>query len=532
MEGNVSKKKLSLKEFIWLGFNYTVGIGFVGNFAILSNIGKANSIGINAIWVFLIIGLVAGSCAWAFAKMAKIHNSDANGAAYIYVRTSFGRFWGWFVGFMQYVMLPFIITIQILMLIRGTFSPEFVKGNQWFTIHWGPFGDLFLDLIGIAIYLSAASVIFFGIKVYKRLAHGTGIIKWATAGLLIVAAFALAIQNGNTNWNYWTSKSELSFAGFMNTFTSCFFFFAGFEIFATAGKNIHNPEKNIGKGITSIILISTIFYIVISIIFFLAYAEFAQNMNVAAWDPFTSQVIKIGGPIIMIISGLALKINVAMQNALYGGTALQPLSKEGYISDKLFKLNNDGIPVKASLLNLAITSAMIILWLVIPDLIKGFWSLAHPNEEYASAFNISSLTTASSVLTIFIYMMVLIVVLKLNLTKKLKLNWYEKIIFPVVFLFLAVILVWHFYSLISETVDAILHQSEAEASAAIVGMAVEIAFILGSSIFAVCWYRWYYLPKYKKRLQENPDLQKELDRAFNFNQEHQDTLKTLEVINK
>lgn len=528
MEGNVSEKKLSLKEFIWLGFNYTVGIGFVGNFAILSNVGAVNSIGMHAIWVYLIIGFVAGNCAWAFAKMAKIHNSDANGAAYIYVRTTFGRFWGWFVGFMQYVMLPFIITIQIMMLIRGTFSADFVSGDQWYTIHWGAFGDFYLDLIGIVVYLAAASIIFFGIKIYKKIAHGTGIIKWATALCLIIAAFALAISNGSSSWNYWTSDghSPLSFAGFMNTFTSCFFFFAGFEVFATAGKNINNPEKNIGKGITLIILISTIFYIIVSIIFFLGYTSFAQNMNVGGWSSFHSKILLYGGPIIMIISGFALKINVAMQNALYGGTSLQPLSQEGYISDKLFNLNKDGLPVKASLLNLLITSAMIILWLVIPDLIKGFWLLSHPGQEYKSAFNISTLTTASSALTIFVYMMVLLVVFKLTLTKKLRLNWYEKIIFPVVFAFLALILVWHFYSLIKDTVSAI---GTPDANSQIVAMAVEFAFILGSSIFAVVWYALYYLPKYKKRLQKNPELQKELDRAFNFNEEHQAQLKALQT---
>lgn len=531
MEGNVSKKKLSLKEFIWLGFNYTVGIGFVGNFAILSNAGNANAIGMHAIWVYLIIGFVAGNCAWAFAKMAKIHNSDANGAAYIYVRTTFGRFWGWFVGFMQYVMLPFIITIQIMMLIRGTFSPDFVRDGSWYTLNWGAFSDFYLDLIGIAIYLAAASIIFFGIKIYKKIAHGTGIIKWATALCLIIAAFALAITHGSSNWEHWTNNSPLSFAGFMNTFTSCFFFFAGFEIFATAGKNINNPEKNIGKGITLIILISTIFYIIVSIIFFLAYSTFVQNMNVGAWDSFHSKILVYGGPIVMIISGFALKINVAMQNALYGGTSLQPLSQEGYISDKLFKLNKEGLPVKASLLNLLITSTMIILWLVIPDLIKGFWLLTHKGQTYQSAFNISTLTTASSALTIFVYMMVLLVVFKLTLKKKLRLNWYEKIIFPIVFAFLALILVWHFYSLIKDTVDAIGTTNE---SSQVVAMAVEFAFILGSSVFAICWYALYYLPKYKKRLQTNPELQKELDRAFDFNEEHQAELKALQpqTINK
>lgn len=528
MEGKVSKKKLSLKEFIWLGFNYTVGIGFVGNFAILSNIDAKNSIGMHAIWVYLIIGFIAGNCAWAFAKMAKIHNSDANGAAYIYVRTSFGRFWGWVVGFMQYVMLPFIITIQIMMLIRGTFSPEFTaSGDQvpWYTLHWGPFGDFYLDLIGIAIYLAAASVIFFGIKWYKKLAHGTGIIKWATAFFLIIAAFYLAIQNGSSNWNHWTTKSEISFTGFMNTFTSCFFFFAGFEVFATAGKNIENPEKNIGKGITLIILISTIFYIVISIIFFLAYSEFAQNMNMGAWNSFESKVILYGGPIIMIISGLALKINVAMQNALYGGTSLQPLSKEGYISDRLFKINDDGIPVKAALLNLVITSAMICLWLVIPDLIKGIWLVAHPGEKYQSAFNISSLTAASSFVTLFIYMMVLIVVLKLALTKKIKLNWYEKIVFPFVFAFLCLAMFWHYYDLITSTINEM--KEPGATSAPIVAVIIEVIFILGSFTFAVVWYRLYYWPKYQKRLQAKPELQPELDAAFDFNQDHKEALEKI-----
>ncbi|WP_342276043.1 hypothetical protein [Spiroplasma endosymbiont of Nebria brevicollis] len=78
-------KKISLKEFVWMGFNYTVGIGFIGNFALLANIGKINSIGANVIWVFLIEGFVVGICAWAFAKMAKIHNSDNNEWCSIYL---------------------------------------------------------------------------------------------------------------------------------------------------------------------------------------------------------------------------------------------------------------------------------------------------------------------------------------------------------------------------------------------------------------------------------------------------------------
>ena len=54
----------------------------------------------------------------------------------------------------------------------------------------------------------------------------------------------------------------------------------------------------------------------------------------------------------MIISSLALKIQVAMANGLYGGTLLQPMGKEGILPDKLRKLERDNLPVKASKVNL------------------------------------------------------------------------------------------------------------------------------------------------------------------------------------
>lgn len=529
MKKNQAQKKLSLKEFVWYGFNYSVGIGFIGNFAILSNQGQNYSFGINAIWVYLIIGFVAGNCAWGFAKLAKIHNSDSNGAAYIYVRTTFGRFFGWLVGFMQYVCLPFLIMIQILFLIRGTFSAEFASGNaqKWYTVQWGNFSDLYLDLIGIVIYLSAASAIFGGIKLYKKLSNWTILIKWFTASFLIIAAFGLSFANAQTNFNHWTSFSKPSLGGFINTFNSCFFFFAGFEIFATAGENIENPEKNIAKGIVLTILFATIFYILISVLFFLAYSRFEQNMNMGAWLPFKSKLIIYGGPILMIISSLALKINGAMQNALYGATTLQPLSKEGYISGKMFKLNNDGIPVKAAFMNLAITVFMLIIWLIIPDLIKGFWLNAHPGGHYESAFNVSSLTSASSVITLFIYLMVLLVVFKLAVTKKIKLNLYEKIIFPIVILFLLALIFIHYFDLVKGVVDAYKTNSS-DSNSVLVGALVELVFIFVTLLFAVIWYFTYYKRKFDKRMLNNPEIQETLDETFTFNDDHQRALQQLE----
>lgn len=425
------------------------------------------------------------------------------------------------VAFMQYISLPFVITLQILMLIRGTFSPEFA-GEAWCSINWGAFSDLYLDLLGILIYLSAASAIFWGIKVYKKVTNISGLVKWFTAGFLVLAGISLAFSQGSTNWHYWANNSSWSFNGFMNSFISCFFFFAGFELFATAGKNIINPEKNIGKGITLIILISTIFYIVISIIFFAAYSKFQQNMNMGTWLSFNNKIVLYGGPIIMIISGLALKINFGMQNALYGGTVLQPLSKAGYISDKLFILNKDGLPMKAILLNLGINVIMIICWLVIPDLIKGIWLTNHPGKTYHSALDVSSLTSASSAITTFIYMMVVLTTLKLAFIKKLKLKYWELVLFIMVFFFLSLILFWHYYSLIRDTVAQL--KVNPNETIPLVGMMVEFVFIITSITFALVWYKFYYLPKYEKRLVHKPNIQEQLNQDFALNVEHLATL--------
>jgi amino acid transporter len=70
----------------------------------------------------------------------------------------------------------------------------------------------------------------------------------------------------------------------MTTFSTCFYFFAGFEIFSTAGANVENPNRNIGLGVTLIMIISTIFYIAIMFIFFMSIApkDFSQNATMSA----------------------------------------------------------------------------------------------------------------------------------------------------------------------------------------------------------------------------------------------------------
>ncbi|GHU47935.1 hypothetical protein FACS1894218_3510 [Bacilli bacterium] len=65
------------------------------------------------------------------------------------------------------------------------------------------------------------------------------------------------------------------------------------------------------------------------------------------------------GPIVMIISTLALRGNAISQITLYGGTTLQPMSVEGYVSDNFGTQNESGFPIGAMKLNLIISGITI-----------------------------------------------------------------------------------------------------------------------------------------------------------------------------
>jgi amino acid transporter len=65
----------------------------------------------------------------SFAKMSKYHDASQNGASYVYTRSAFGKMMGIFVGFLQYVYIPFSLSYQIMIFIRGNFSIDFI-GSQ------------------------------------------------------------------------------------------------------------------------------------------------------------------------------------------------------------------------------------------------------------------------------------------------------------------------------------------------------------------------------------------------------------------
>lgn len=516
--------KLTLSELVWFGFNYTVGITFTANFAVLINKDTLN-LGSHMVWIFLVEGLIAGTCAWAFSRLSRVHPGN-NGAAYIYVRSSYGRFWGWLISFLQYATLPVIVSSQIVSMIRINFTDP----TSFLYANWGVWQHLGLDLIGILIYGLASCVLFLGMAAFKKFVNISSYLKWGTTFLLIIATIVLFVMAGTSNWSMTTSHQQLTANNFSQAFAMCFFFFLGFETYSTIGKNVRNPEKNISHSLVIVMVLSTIFYMIVTILMIGAVAgNFSDNPNLSIFrilgDKANAQWLGIIGVLIMLICTISLKSNAGMQNALYSGAILEPLSVEGYISPKYKELSKDNIPFKASRLNLIITFSSALVWLILPDIIGLIIDTMHPiyddagNLVLSSIVNYGTLTAEAGIIMVIIYIFVLSIAIKLSIEKKLKKNIFEIIIWLVASIFL----VWQFEEWLRTLINGLISGSSmitnggtdsTKGISEVTSNVLQLVYLIASIGFALIWYFVYYKPMQRKRMISDPKLQAKLDKEF------------------
>jgi len=526
-----TNSKLTLPELVWFGFNYTVGIAFTAVFASLLYSQTGANLGTHMIWIFLVEGLIAGTCAWAFARLSRVHPGN-NGAAYIYVRSSYGRFWGWMIALVQYATLPVIVTSQIVSMVRINFT----NPTSFLYANWGAWSNLGLDLIGIVIYGLASCVLFLGIKAFKRFVNISGYIKWGTTALLMIAVIVLFIMAGTTNYQNVIDHQNLTLSSFSNAFSACFFFFLGFETYSTIGKNVRNPQKNISRSIVIVMAISTLFYVLVTVLMIGALVgTFNDNPNLQIFhilgDKMHAPWLGTIGVLIMLICTVSLKANAGMQNALYSGGILEPLAEEGYLPIRYKELNKDNIPYRATILNLIVTFAFAFTWLIIPDLIQAIIDTTKGINTPSQVIDYPTLTSESGRINIIIYVFVISIALKLSWQKKMRHNKFEVGIWSLTLLFLMWQLVMWFVELINGFFSSIqamnantfvfdpshskitnLAQLNAWGITQLTSNILQILYLIAIISFALIWYFKYYAPKLKARLANN--TQTELDADF------------------
>ena len=506
--------KLSFGELVWLGFNATTGITFTAVFfSVVIVVDKNNmptnqGVGLNILWIFLLEAFIAGICAWAYARLSRVH-AMKTGASYVYARTSFGRFMGWMISFMQIMTFPLTITSQIVSMIRINFTDP----NSSIHTSWGTFQNVYLDLIGLAIFTTAALMILLGVKYFKKVFRYTSYVKWFSSLLLVVGAIALIFVAGGHGLSQTYKNSTLTVASFSAAFSTCFYFFLGFETFSTIGNNLKNPEKHIGPSMILVMSLTALFMIATTTIFIAAIVSqsYYPNPNIQVFDLLGTKTntewIKFAGSIIMIVCAISLKLNAASQYPFYASAIMQTQGKEGYISSKYSKLTKENISNRAVWFTVITTWISFIIILLVPDFIY-----AKSSTPAADQINYGQIISITSIIFIVIYLVVVAAAIKLAFEKKMKAHWFELTLW----VFVEIFLLWQAYQYFfgdpnSANSPSLLGQIlNGHLVSGIVPLVCLALVIFGGAI----WYNLYYLPKYRARLRTNPSKQARLNSPF------------------
>lgn len=493
-----SKNKFGFKELLWMGFTFTCsGVTFTTAFAV-SISGQNSGIGY---WIFLVIvlgALLAGGTSIAYKRCSSLFK-NSNGSGYIYVRSVFGRFLGWLIGFFQYITLPTSIIVAILALIDqniGNLIPSSInvlgKGQKY--------QHLVLNIIGVAIFFIFSFAIYFGIKGLRVTISIITTIQWLSTIIIIICAVVLFAKQGQENLVPFTKNKNITFGNINNSLITFIYFYVGFETYSTIGKNLKNPKKHLGKAIMLILLIVTLFYIIVTFIFIGAIGinNFANNSTQAGINHGNNPsvaVIKnslgVVGTIIIVSSIIASKLNSCVQSSLYGSTMIEPLAIEGYISNKLAKMKKDNISFSSSFLNTLVTLFLALFILIIPNLFNS-------DIDFSSAVNFSSF------FTLITYFSVILAVFWLWYKQKIKLKIWELIIMAISLISLIWISFFYlfqlFYNIFKDN-DFIINL-------------IQLISIILLFAFAIIWYFTYYRIIYNNRMKKNKEIQVKLDQAF------------------
>jgi len=498
MKKTKKQKKFTLSNLVWIGFNYTCGMAFPLAFSSL--ITSKQGIGL---WVFLIIlcgSFLAAIMGYGYAKLSK-YFTRSNGATYTFVRGTFGRFWGFFIGLLQYFVMPLVVASMILSMISVNFIPIIGKAG------WGKYTSVYLNLIGIGIFAIFASCIFFGLKYFKIFINISGIIKWSASIIIIVFVLGLAclanfggfslLKNPNIgkNTNFFTLNSA---------FVTFFYFYGGFETYSTITKNVKDPSRTIPKAIMWITFLTFTFYVVVLTLFVGALPIIGGPNGVFSKNPVFDigfKAAKTVGIIIVLASMISLKINAAIQSGLFATTMLEPLAIESYITPKLSYLTPEKISKKAVSINIIVTILATFMLAIFPVLVIGGNG---KNVDYAEIIGLNSAILLTQ------YFLASLCILKLYFKKKILLKWWELLMFGFISMFIAMELIIFFVN--AGRNIALINNPASEMSS--IFSIIELIILFGFVSATIIIYVAYYLPVYKKRLQINPQLQKKLDHIF------------------
>lgn len=273
-------KLLSPAAIFLLGVNSIIGSGIF----LLS--GKIyEDAGIWSLLAILCAGLSIFVIAFAYANMSKIYSK--NGGAFVYAKETFGRFPGFIVGMVTWLLGTVTLATEVSALLTAM---KMILPN------------LNSRLIGIIIILALGIISYFGSSIIAGLDNLTSFVKIVLVLVFIFTCLWLVRGLNFSSPNLLTASSANlgGFKGFLSAYGAVFFFFTGFSFLPVNAEKMKNPAKNLPKMMSLVMLTCLAVYLIIQTITIGALGPELTKTLVPAATAFSKIVGSIGIPLFVV----------------------------------------------------------------------------------------------------------------------------------------------------------------------------------------------------------------------------------------
>lgn len=269
-----------------LGINSIIGSGIF----LLS--GKIyQEAGLMSLGAILLAGLSVSVIAFAYANMSKIYSK--NGGAFVYVKETFGRFPGFVVGMVTWILGTATLATEVSALLTAL---------KMILPHFN--GLLF----GLGLILLLGLLSYFGSALIAGLDNLTSFVKIALVMIFIFSCVWIVKGSHFSAENLLTASSvkNSGLHGFLSAYGTVFFFFTGFSFLPVNVEKMKNPAKNLPKMLTLVMLTCLSVYLIIQAITIGVLGPSLVNTVVPAATAFSKIVGMIGIPLFVV--GICLSI--------------------------------------------------------------------------------------------------------------------------------------------------------------------------------------------------------------------------------
>ncbi len=357
---NAMKKVLGVRDLTFMGVAAVIGAG------IFSTIGTAAYHGgPGVIFLFMITAVTCGFTALCYAEFAS--RVPVSGSAYTYSYVTFGELIAWIIGWaliLEYAIGNVVVAISWSAYFNNILKTVGVNLPDWLTIgyqtakmnytaaiHAGqPVTSLvytnapsiaglkfIINLPAFIIVILITILAYVGINESRKSANFMVGLKLVVLVLIALVGFWVIFSTGTTsNWSPFLPEGM---GGVMQSVSSVFFAYIGFDAISTTAEECSNPQKDLPKGMIYSLIICTVIYIVTALVItgLVNYKEFNGVTDPLAYVFDKINMHKIG--FIISVSAVIASTSVLLVFQIGQPRIWMSMSRDGLLPKRFSKLS-------------------------------------------------------------------------------------------------------------------------------------------------------------------------------------------------